>query len=350
MNPDVLAHLESQAAQCLELGSPYMEALLLAAAGDVRAGGPCAALLGNWAGPPRKDALAMRFAGALHYAVLSGRAPALAAAYPAADPGWSMARVWPEARAFLERESVWVADFLRSPPQTNEVRRSIALLPGFLELTSRFDQPMDLYELGASAGLNQMWDRFAYETASWRWGEGPVRLETEWRGEAPRVNARPEVRTRRACDSAPLDLEEPEHRLRLKAYLWADQAERHTRFEAAAALARASRVRVEAADAAAWLEAELPKRAQGGLAVVYHSIFYQYPPAERRAAIRAAIEAAGAAATPESPLAWLRFEPEAITDAIPGSQRYLVDLTIWPGGARRVLATADPHARWVEAL
>ena len=146
-----------------------MDALCRAFADDYEAGGIVAGLVSDWPTNPRKDALALRLAGCLHHATLTGRAPALAAAYPARQPDWSMQAVWPLARTWLAENEDWVRAFLESAPQTNETRRCIALLPGFLELAHRFDMPMHLMELGASAGLNQNWDRYAYETGSWHW-------------------------------------------------------------------------------------------------------------------------------------------------------------------------------------
>jgi hypothetical protein len=36
-----------------------------------------------------------------------------------------MSEVWPVALAFLQREALWVAQFMRSPPQTNEKLRKM---------------------------------------------------------------------------------------------------------------------------------------------------------------------------------------------------------------------------------
>src|SRR6185436_19598308 len=219
----VIEHFVQQAYYCEEYGSPFMARLLEALARDIEAGGPSADLVAGWPRSPRTDALAVRLAGALHAAVLSGRDPALAAEYPAAQSAWDMARVWPAARAFLARERDWVAAFLRSAPQTNETRRTIALLPGFLALAQRHDRAFELYESGASAGMNLYWDRFAYETASWRWGDGEVRISTEWTGAPPPLDAVPRVHARAACDLNPIDIRDPAERLRLRAYVWADQ-------------------------------------------------------------------------------------------------------------------------------
>ena len=84
--------------------------------------------------------------------------------------------------------------------------------------------------------------------------------------------------------------------------------------------------------------------------IVYHSVFLQYPPREARAAIVEAIAEAGARATATAPLAWVRLEPEALTDNVRDSLRMVVDLTTWPGGQRRVLAHSDGHVRSVFAV
>ena len=54
--------------------------------------------------------MSLRVAGALHAAALTGRDKALAAEYPEQRLVWSMDRVWPVARAFLEREEGWVRE------------------------------------------------------------------------------------------------------------------------------------------------------------------------------------------------------------------------------------------------
>ena len=344
----IIEHFVEQGRYCEAYGSPFMARLLEALARDIEAGGPTAALVASWPRSPRTDALAIRVAGALHAAVLSGRDPALAAEYPAAKPAWDIGRVWPLARELLARERAWVADFLRSAPQTNETRRTIGLLPGFLSLAARFGRELELYEIGASAGLNQHWDRFAYRTGSWSWGEGDVRITTEWSGPPPALDAMPRIRSRAACDLNPIDVRDPAERLRLRAYVWADQVERLARFDAAAAVAIASEGQVERADAAAWLEERLPRRAADTLTVVYHSVFYQYPRTETRQRIAAAITAAGEAGP--APLAWLRLEPEALFGGPRDSVRFLVDVVTWPGGERRILAATDGHANVVQML
>ncbi len=364
-------HFREQIGFCDLFGSPFTARLLDRMLGDLEAGGPVAALLDDWPRDPRADAVALRLCGALHAAVLSQRDDALARQYPGQRADWDMDAVWPLARDLLVREREWVAEFIASPPQTNDVRRSIVLLLGFLRFAKRYPRPFDVLELGASAGLNLSWDRFGYRTSSWSWGDSsrgdpsrvdpsrvdpscvdPIGLciDTDWRGPIPPIDAHPVVRARAACDQAPLDLGDPEQRTRLRAYIWADQRARLARFDAAADLALRHGVKVDRADAAEWVQRRLSARAPGVGLVVYHSVFLQYPRRSTRESIRAAIESAGAAATEEAPLAWLRLEPEAILGGPAGSPRLLLDLVTWPGGERQILAATDGHASSVEAF
>jgi hypothetical protein len=347
----ILSHFHEQAGFCRMLGSPFTGALLDAMGDDLEANGVVADLLLDWPGNPRADAVSLRLAGALHFAVLTRRDPALAALYPQANPNWRMETVWPFARAFLAREQAFVRAFLESAPQTNEARRAIALMPGFLHLAAQFGLPLALLELGASAGLNQVWDRFHYVTPDWTWGpaNGP-RIDTEWRGAPPHVEQQPIVWSRRACDLRPIDLEDETARARLKSYVWPDQTDRLERLDGAVAEARAVGVKVEPADAADWVAERLQTLTPGATTVVFHSVFYQYPPHEKRIAIAEAIEEAGARASPDAPLAWLRYEPEPILIDAPASLRFIVDLITWPGRERRLIASTDGHARSVQYM
>jgi hypothetical protein len=347
----VIAHFREQAMYCDTFGSPFTAQLLTRMADDLETNGPVADLVGGWAGRPRADALSLRLCSALHAATLIGRDQALAAVYPAQDANWRMDAVWPLARAFLVRERAWVAEFLKSAPQTNETRRSIGLLAAFLAFAQGWDGPADMLEIGASAGLNLNWDAFAYRTATWSWGaNSPVVIDTDWHGPAPPVDAHLAIRNRAGCDLNPLDIRNEEQRLRLRSYVWPDQPERLARFDGAVALALERGVQVERADAASWLAEKLAARANDAAAIVYHSVFLQYPPPESRAAIRGAIEKAGAGASKAAPLVWVRLEPEALFGGPRDSARMVIDFITWPGGERRIVGYTDGHVRAVYAV
>ena len=338
----ILDAFGKQVAWCASLGSPFTATLLSLVRDDIAAAGPFAALLAAWPGDPLADALALRVAGAFHALVLSGRAPRLAAAYPPSPP--------PAAAALrgllldaLATHHAPIAAFLASPPQTNEVGRSGVLAGGFLHIAAATGLPLGLLEIGASAGLNTVWDRMRFQFGAEAWGDvdSPVVLAPTWSGAPPPTRAPVQVRRRRACDVAPVDLHDPAQRLRLMAYVWPDQPQRLARLRAAIGLAQAAGVTVDRADAGPWVARHL--RPEPGVAtVLYHTIMWQYMPAETQAAVTAALHAAAASATAAAPLAWLRFEPTR------PETRPELRLTLWPPGTETLLAAAHPHGAEVQ--
>ena len=79
---------------------------------------------------------------------------------------------------------------------------------------------------------------------------------------------------------------------------------------------------------------------------MFHSIMWQYMPAETQDAITGAFEEAGKAATPERPLAWVSLETD------PATFRHELKVRYWNGstddGATTLLSHAHPHGAWVE--
>lgn len=343
MTEDLDKALRFQAKACDTLGSPFNGALCAALADDVAAGGAARGLFAPWAAAPLRqlidDAVALRALAALHDLALSGEAPELSAAYPAPGRETSPAGAWLEAQRAIRAHEARLARFMAHEPQTNEVRRSVCLLGGFLTVAAETRLPLRTFELGASAGLNLSWDRFGYDLGEGRWGDpaSPVQLDTQWTGSLPPLNAPVTVISRAACDRRPTDLADPEQERRLLAYLWPDQFERLARARAAIALARRHGVQVETADAAEWA-GRIVTLEPSAATVLYHSVFWQYLPAETQAALQTAIDRLAANATSAAPFAWLRMEPPA--DA---PSKMEVRLTLWPGGEDRRLAQVHPH-------
>jgi len=341
--------LKLQAGACAAMGSPFSGALLGHAAEALPEDPSLQTAFQPWAEAGRKaifdDAAALRWLGALHDAVLEAPDSPLADAYPgigrAGDPG----RAWPLVHAFVRDHAARVADFMRHEPQTNEVRRSAVLLPGFLTVAAETELPLRILELGASAGLNQLWDQRRYrlgETLRWGPGDAPVTIDADWRGGAPPLDAPVQVIERAACDRSPVPLTDPVQRRRLRAYVWPDQADRLERLDAAVAQALAAGSTVEREDAVVWAGRNAAPRS-GVASVVFHSVFFQYMPAESQAALIQTLGDFGAQASPDAPLGWLRMEP-----ALGSPGRMELRLTLWPDGRERVLAAAHPHGAWVE--
>lgn len=214
---------------------------------------------------------------------------------------------------------------MTSPPQTNEVRRSAALIPACLSLQYHFGLPLVLSELGASAGLNLNWDQFRLTLLETEFCDpfSPVHLSPDWSGPLPPRIA-PQVIGKAGCDLNPLD--PAQDALRLRAYIWPDQTRRIQRTNAAIKIAQNTVVAVERLDAKDWLQKQLSQRHTGALHVVYHTIAWQYFPPNVQKSCTDLIHTAGKAATSNTPIAWLSME----ADENPNGAGLRV--TYWPTG------------------
>jgi hypothetical protein len=357
---------ERQVAWCRER-SPFTARLLARSAAWLARDAGAHAALAAISPDPLAAAVALRWAAALHHLALKGLSPwkelwrpamadartfdvALDVALDAALDA-AIAQAWREQRAHLDRA-------LALPPQTNEVQRSVALLPGLLHVAARTGLPLRLLEIGASAGINLWCDRWRYEFGAWDWGDSasPLVLHCGWQGPPPaEAGADLRVAYRAACDRQPIDLQRPDDSLRLVSFIWPDQALRLARLlaarDAAARWMAREGVAVEALSALSFVQRELGTATPGLATVLMHSVVWQYIAAEERAAIAATVEAAGRRATADAPLAWLRLEPAVIDGSVELRCR------IWPDAAPgpapdRLLARGHAHVadlQWLDS-
>jgi hypothetical protein len=342
MTPEaVRAAFETQARYCDELGSPFTAMLCRVIAARLAPTSRFAERLLNWPGRPG-DNLALRTVGALHHLARTGKAPDLAAVYPphASDPE----RLWAALEPAIAKHDARLAAFLDSPPQTNEVGRSGAVLGMLLHVAHTTGLPLNLLEIGASAGLNLDLDAYRYDLGEGRrWGPAaaPVEIACAWSGTLPPLEAELRVADRAGCDRDPLDPSSGDDRDRLLAYIWPDQTARLARLTAALDHAARRGWSVDRADAADWLEGKLRILPEGRATVVFHTIVWQYLTDEARGRIAAALAEASSRATTDAPLAWARMEVDGERDTAG------LRLTLWPGGDERALGRADFHGRFV---
>lgn len=347
---EVRAAFAKQAAICTASGAPFTGRVCGLIGERLDRSSAIGRRVLDWPGNPSHegDALPLRLAGGLHALARSGADEPLSAVYPPTVAPESDAEIWEILAESFVSHRAQLDPWLDGPPQTNEVGRSGGLMAGLLVLAERFGLPFALYELGASAGLNSRLDRYAYRLGETEAGEAgsAVRLAPEWRGASPPSGMMSVVR-RAGVDRHPLDPIDPATRERLSAYVWADQRDRLARLEAALEIAAVTPARIDTGDAADWLEAELAVEPEPGVCrVVLHTIAFQYFPPEVQARVRARIEAAGAAATEDAPVAWLTFEAEGA-----GFERTpMLRLRAWPGGEDVALARGHPHGAWYEWL
>ncbi len=332
----------AQAETCARMGSPFMARLLNILAKDwpetSALGQKFAAFEGDIG--PAGHSLPLRIAGGLHALVLSNAAPELVPFYPPNSVTDDELR--DGVLAALQTHKKFLLDWIGSPPQTNEVRRSAALIAGAHVAVQHFNLPIHLSELGASGGLNLMWDHYALEIDGARFGPNvpAVLLTPEWIGANP-PDTKPVIADRAGVDLNPLDPKLGDNLLRLTAYLWPDQPDRLSMTRAAASVANSMPVQ---GDAIEWLAPRLASAPQGHLHLIQHTVAWQYFPTEAQAHGRALIEAAGAQATPNRPLAWLSMETDGDTTGKVGAA---LTLRLWPGDVTLNLGRADFHGRWI---
>jgi hypothetical protein len=342
----VVAALTYQAKACDLLEAPLTAAIMRAVIADYEAGGVSHDLLASWEGrDPMENVLGLRVVGTLHNLVLTGRAPVLSGYYPNMGGHFREEGLWQEVEKLIRAERAFFDQFMRNTAQTNEVRRTGALIGGFLLVAQEFGLPLRCLEVGASAGLNLRWDRFRYDFGDGKsWGDpaSPVLIDTKWIGDGPDVTAPLSCAERGGCDISPIDITRPGAADRLKSYVWPEHTHRFRTLEGALALAAEHPVQIDTADAGDWAVRKLAERTPGMATVIYHSLAAQYFSPSTRAIFEGAIRQAGENASADTPVAWLRME------MIDAKNYPELRLTTWPGGMDRRIGFAQPHGAYAQ--
>ena len=298
---------------------------------------------------PGQPAVNLLFA-AVHYLLLSGAAHPLAAYYPdLTDAPLPRGEAYPQFRAFCAEHAASIVEIVGSRlVQTNVLERCGLLLPAFAAAAKALGgTELAMIEIGASAGLNLLWDRYFYDYGAFTWGDpaSAVWLEIEVRGSASLPVIPPDLRAgwRAGIDLDPVDLLDADATLWQRALMWPERRDRQRRIDAVLPIVRADPARVVAGDACDKLAALLQEApASRPLCLLASYSLYQFSPdaCDRLFEI---IEAHAAA----RPVALVTVDLARIGDAY-GS----VALTIFEGGARRetLLARGHPHGNWIEWL
>jgi hypothetical protein len=278
--------------------------------------------------------LPLRLLGAARYVALAGEGA------PFDD--------WQSFRDLLVRHRERLAELVRTQAvQTNEVQRCFGLLPCFLSVARRSGLPLDLLELGPSAGLNLLWDRYRYEYAGGSFGdaESPLVLRGEERRAVPPnlLRTHVEIVRRRGIDLCPPDVTTERGALLLEAFVWPGLDERVERLRAAIEIVRREPPELVRGDYVELLPALLAERRNDALTVVFQTASTAYLPHERLRRLLAVLEEAGRA----GPLAWL--STRTYREHGRRTDHYPVELRVWPGEAR-VVERLDYHGAWLEWL
>ncbi len=286
--------------------------------------------------------------GAVHYLLLSGIAHPLTDFYPdlVAAPRPS-AEAYPSFREFCLEHAEDIQQLVTTRRvQTNEVGRCAGLAVAFGLIARRTSgRPLALVEIGASAGLHLLWDRYHYDFGSaGHLGDGPVRISCEPRGAwlPPVPKAMPQVAFRVGVDLHPIDARDEDTVRWLRALIWPEHADRVRRFNAALGLAREYPPHIVAGNAPDVLIDVLAGVPEDSILCLYHSYtLNQMPPA-----VRAETLDRITAISKHRKLVRVAQEWYAEQE-----QPHLELYSYEGGGAQREhLACCESHGRWIEWL
>jgi hypothetical protein len=251
-------------------------------------------------------------------------------------------RDWNSFRALLEAHSSAVrAVILARRTQTNEPGRCATLLP----VLGQLPQPLALIEVGASAGLCLLPDRYGYDfgTRVLRPAQA-VEMSPMFPCSAnpstPLPASPPHVAWRAGLDLAPVDLHDPAEVGWLETLVWPGQPQRLERLRAAIRIASVDPPRIIKGDLKEAFPALAGEAPRDACLVVFHSAVLAYVPRAERDRFIASVRNLEAV--------WVSNEaPQVLSHVIsvpdggPGSG-FLMAVNGEP------VAWTDPHGSWIE--
>ncbi|MGN8050871.1 DUF2332 domain-containing protein [Curtobacterium sp. 22159] len=230
--------------------------------------------------------------------------------------------------------------------QTNEAGRCAVLLP----VLSRFEGPLALIEVGASAGLCLHPDRYSYRYAV---GEQTVALDPV-AGPSPVVlpcridggsvpRGLPDVRWRTGIDLEPLSPDDPGDRAWLRTLVWPGQEERRQRLDAALRIASDETVHIRSGDLVDSIGHAIADAPSDAHVVVFHSAVLVYVDEDRRRRFEALMRS-------RPDVSWISNEGERVLPRV-------AERLPRPAGGSAVLAVDEepvafvgPHGQSYESI
>lgn len=254
---------------------------------------------------------------------------------------------FPDFRDFVHRYRDELAPLVANRiTNTNEVGRSALLHAGFRAVAKESGEPLNLIEIGPSAGLNLIWDKYGaryvrgQETFYTEPRDAPLIVQCDLRGgEVPPHGPAPRIASRVGLELNPVDLSNPDARDWLKALVWPDQVTRFATLEKALEIYASEKPDIRAGDALSLLPDALAQIPEDQPVCVYHSmVIYQFSEEMREALDNFLI-----AASLRRPIWRLALE-----GTLQGEN--LLTLGRYDDGRKevRTLALCHPHGAWME--
>ncbi|MBV9139750.1 MAG: DUF2332 domain-containing protein [Pseudonocardiales bacterium] len=289
--------------------------------------------------------------GTAHYLLAQQPEHPLAAFYsaitgqPAPDPREQ--DPFPLLRDFLTTHQDQIAELVATRfVQTQEPGRAAYLYPALL-LAQHLaaPDPLAVIEIGPSAGLTLVPDRYAYRYDTHPAGDpdSPLVLHCALRGGTPPLDQPLRITWRAGIDLNPLNLADSNDRAWLRAFIWPDHPDRADRLDRAIAAARRGPLPMLHRGAANQLLPRVLALAPGEATVcVYHTATTaHFTPDARRAHAR---QLATLARTRR--LLWLQAEPRPANEP----RLRITDLRDGQPLTEHLLGHYHPHGAWLHWL
>lgn len=296
---------------------------------------------------------------AVHMLLLDGVEHALGQWYPTVGgtraPDEDLAAAFDE---FVARHRRHVVEAMGARGvQTNEVRRSATLLLALAVGAEVAGEPLSLIELGPSAGLNLLFDRYRYrfEPSGETVGApaSPVRITCELREGALQVPAMPiAIASRVGVDLYPVSVGDFAGVKWLRACIWGDHPDRLALFDTAMEVARQDPPRLVQGDMVEMLPALVDAAPAAATPLVFHTSAVNYLRRRDRQRLVEAITAASAARR----ILWLSGEGPGVLPGLPtppdAAEKVGIPVVLTElrnGEARsELLALAGVQGSWIE--
>ena len=224
--------------------------------------------------------------------------------------------------------------------QTNEPARCATLLPALAALPG----PLALIEVGASAGLTLLFDRYSYDYDGHRIAgcdpDAPT-LRCAVRGPVPLPARVPDITWRAGLDLNPLDVTCEDDVRWLSCLVWPGESDRQDRLAAAIASARRDPPPVHRGDLLTDLPALAAQAPAGATLVIYHSAVLAYVAAEDRERFARTVR--------DLADAWLSNEAPGVVPGLPFTAFREGTFVLGRDG-RTALAFTDGHGAWLHWL
>ena len=241
----------------------------------------------------------------------------------------------------MERRVEIIGVLTTRTTQTNEPARCAGLVAALADIPG----PVALVEVGSSAGLCLLPDRYSYSFGGRILGpRSRVHIEVSTTGDPPVADALPEITWRHGVDLSPLDVTVDDDVSWLRACIWPEHAVRRLRLNAACDTARVDPPLIARGDLFDHVASLLHTASHHGTPVLWHSAVLAYVPGDRRGELASIAASSGAV--------WISAEAPGVVEGPPAPE-----LDPPPGTPTRAvfelrrdripIGLMDPHGSWI---